>query len=98
MLITHWWGLILCYAFLMMRDVATITLMLTDSDDPGVSISAKREFVEMEPLEQITMLIAAVKLCGSAITAIIMDNPDEDIDLEEMIESMDIRVADQELN
>lgn len=98
MLISHWWGLVLCYALRMMRDVATITLMLTESDDPGVSISAKREFVDMEPLEQITLLIAAVKLCGSAITAIITDNPDEDIDLEEMMENMDIRVSDRELN
>lgn len=73
-----------------MREVANISMMILPNGDPGVKISAEPDFLDMSPLARVTLLIAAVHLCGAAIVAICEDNPDEAMDIEEMMDCMSI--------
>jgi len=90
-------GLNLCYGT-GMRAVASVQMLITDKDNPGVRISASDEFMEMPAVQRVSLLVAAVQLCGAAIGAIVGDNPDEEIEIRELLEAVAIQPEDQALN
>jgi hypothetical protein len=78
--------------------LATVELLLNDSNQPGVRIAAQDEFLDMTPIERVGLLVAAVQLCGAAISAIAADNPDDQDEIRDILESVSIHPEDQALN
>lgn len=81
-----------------MREIANISMMILPNGEPGVKLSAGDDFLDVSPLARVTLLIAAVQLCGAAIVAICEDNPDDAIDIEEMMDCMSIIPSVQSVN
>ena len=81
-----------------MQEVATIGLLVLRDDEPGVRLSAGDEFMALSPVARISLLMAAIQLCGAAIGAICDDNPNESIDLMEMMDAMSINPSDHTMN
>lgn len=81
-----------------MREVATIGLLVLPNDEPGVQFSAGDSFMEIPPVARVSLLLAAIQLCGAAISAICEDNPDERIDLIELMDALTIIPSNQAMN
>jgi len=81
-----------------MRQMASVDMLLNSKDEPGVKITASNDFMELEPIQRVSLLVAAVQLCGVAISAIITDNPDDELDIRELLESVEIRPLEHDLN
>lgn len=81
-----------------MREVATISMLILANGDPGVKMSAGSDFMDVTPLERISLLMAAAKLCGAAMVAICEDNPNDKIDLEEILNFLTIIPSNQSVN
>lgn len=81
-----------------MITVAVVEMLINDKNQPGVRIAAMDEFMEMSPVDRVGLLVAAVQLCGAAITAIASDNPDYEEEITEIMESISIQPEDQALN
>lgn len=81
-----------------MKTVATVEMIVTDKDLPGVRIQATEEFLDMEPIERVSLLIAAVKLCGAAISAVVADNPEYESEIWEYLDVATLHPDDQALN
>ena len=97
MLITRFINGNLCYGF-KMREMASVEMLLNQNDQPGVRISATDEFMELLPIQRVGLLIAAIQLCGVAISAVVSDNPDDEIEIRELLESVAISPMQQDLN
>jgi len=97
MLITDTRHRFLCYD-LWMITVAVVEMLINDKKQPGVRIAAMDEFMDMSPVERVGLLVAAVQLCGAAITAIAADNPEYDEEITEVMESLSIEPEDKALN
>lgn len=81
-----------------MREVASIAMLILGNGDPGVRLSAGDDFMDLGPSARVALLMAVVQLCGAAMVSICADNPDEGIDLEEIMEAMTISPSSQGIN
>lgn len=81
-----------------MKEIASISLLVLKNGEPGVRLSAGDEFMEAAPVDRVSLLVAAIQLCGAAITAICDDNPDDKAEIMEVMESMTIAPSGQAIN
>lgn len=65
-------------------------LRLGNETASGVKLTALQEFMDMAPLQRAVMMGAVIRLCGAAIDAIIIDNPDEAGEIREVLEHLRI--------
>lgn len=72
------------------KEVASISLIILPDGKPGVKINAGPDFVEAGTLEKVSLLCAAIQLCGAAISAIYNDNPGEVEAIADLMASMTI--------
>ena len=71
--------------------LARIDILKLSSDTaPGVKLTALQEFMDMPPLQRAVMMGAVIHLCGAAIDAIISDNPDDAMEIREVLEHLSI--------
>lgn len=81
-----------------MKEIANISLLVLSNGEPGVKLTAGNEFMDAAPMDRASFLVAAIQLCGAAITAICNDNPDDKAEIMEAMESMTIAPAGQAIN
>ena len=81
-----------------MQEVATIGLMLLPNGEPGVRFNGTHEFGEAPTVVRVALLIAAIQLCGAAITAICDDNPDDSPDVDALMNAITIMPSNQSVN
>lgn len=81
-----------------MKIVAIVEMLINDKGQPGVRITADNEFNDLYPIERVGLLVAAVQLCGAAISAIVAENPDDESDIRELLDTVSIYPEDQALN
>ena len=81
-----------------MQEVATIGLMLLPNGEPGVRFNGTYEFNDAPTVVRVALLIAAIQLCGAAITAICEENPDDSPDVDKMMNAITIIPSNQSVN
>lgn len=81
-----------------MREVATIGLMMLPNGDPGVRFNGSLYFGDVPVVTKIALLIAAIQLCGAAINSICEENPDDNVDIEAMMNAVTITPSAQSVN
>lgn len=81
-----------------MRDLAVIRMLELPSGLPGVKLEASPAFMELEPIERVTLINAALQLCAAAMNAIIEDNPDDADEIMDRIGAMEIEPNKQVTN
>ena len=81
-----------------MQEVATIGLMMLPGGEPGVRFSGTYEFNDAPTIVRVAQLIAAIQLCGAAITAICEENPDDSPDVDKMMNAITIIPSNQSVN
>lgn len=60
-----------------MQEYARVNLLLNTDGTPCVQFESSERFASMEPLEKVTMVNAALQICGMIIQALMADHPDE---------------------
>lgn len=73
-------------------------MLITDRGNPGVKINASDEFLSLPPVERVGLIMAAIKLCSAAVTAIILDCPDDEEEIKDLIQAVDIEPESGMLN
>lgn len=81
-----------------MKEVATIGLLILPGGEPGVRFNGGDGLMDVPPITRVALLIAAIQLCGAAITAICDDHPDDFLDIESMMDAITIMPSSQALN
>ncbi len=81
-----------------MQAVATIGLMILPGGEPGVRFNGTYEFSGAPTVVRVALLIAAIQLCGAAITAICEENPDDSPDVDELMSAITIIPSAQSVN
>ena len=81
-----------------MKEVATVSLMVLPSGEPGVRFNGTPDFVDAPPMIRVALLIAAIQLCSAVIGAICEDNPDDSLDIEAMMNAITIMPSAQTVN
>lgn len=81
-----------------MQEVATIGLIVLPNGEPGVKFSGSEQFANIPTITKIALLIAAVQLCSAAIISICEDNPDDEVDIDAMMEAVTIYPSRQSVN
>ena len=72
-------------------------LRLNSETAPGVKLTALQEFMDMPPLQRAVMMGAVIHLCGAAIDAIISDNPDDAMEIREVLEHLSIEPSGENI-
>lgn len=73
-------------------------MLILDNGLPGVALSASDEFLSLTPIERVSLLIAVVQLCGTAMAAIAVDHPEDELDIKELMEMVAIQPENKALN
>lgn len=81
-----------------MKEVASISMLILSNGEPGVKLSASPEFTEATAAQRVTLLCAAIQLCGAAVAALYNDHPDEMDEIAEVMENMAIAPSNQVYN